>query len=127
MSKSNSSKLSSLREEIKRLAEEGRSYNPRIAAAAGPERHALRQEKGGVGYAARVALLAYAMLRGVPYRRLERVTSDTSWSLTNLSRQVAGKVQEHCPPEGDVEEGTVEWMNEDPPGTPAAEAEGASP
>lgn len=60
-----------LLDRIRHLAAEGRGYNARIAAARGPERHALRLGKAEVGRRARPALLAYAMLRGVPYRALE--------------------------------------------------------
>lgn len=63
--------LPDLRSEIKRLADEGRSFHPRIRAASGLERHALRNEKWDLGQEARHLLLAYAFLRGVPYRVLE--------------------------------------------------------
>lgn len=63
--------LVGLREEIKGLAARGREYNARIRGSSGAERHALRVEKSGVGYSARVCLLAYALLRGLPYRAQE--------------------------------------------------------
>jgi len=71
MEKKDWKRIKDLRESILRLAARGRSYNARISAARGPERHALRLEKAHVGSDAREALLAYAMLRGVPYRALE--------------------------------------------------------
>jgi hypothetical protein len=68
--------LSGLKEEIKRLAEEGRSWNSRIRSLMGPDRHSARQDRASVGQRARTALLAYALLRGVSYRRLEPRTRD---------------------------------------------------
>lgn len=64
--------LKGLQEEIKAAAADGRAFNARIQAASGPERHALRLEKGSLGHAARYLLLAYALLRGVPYGVVER-------------------------------------------------------
>lgn len=81
--------LSALKTEIKRLAAEGRAHNPLIQAARGPERHRLRGEKAGIGWHARMALLAYAYLRGVPYRVLEPRTRETlsSFWLTRVLDQ----------------------------------------
>ncbi len=105
------SELSGLKEEIKRLAEEGRSWNARVQALRGPERHAARQEKAGVGHVARTALLAYALLRGVPYTSLEARTRDGigGW----MQSCVAGVVRKHRPDpisEEEIEAAVYDWV-----------------
>lgn len=60
-----------LKEEIKRLAEQGRVIVKDIHASSGLQRYALWNEKRMVGTEARYALLAYACLRGIPYERVE--------------------------------------------------------
>ena len=60
-----------LKAKIKDWAAQGKALRGRIQASAGPERHALWNEKRAVGAEARVALLAYGFLRGVPYARIE--------------------------------------------------------
>ena len=114
------SELVGLRDEVKRLADEGRALNPRIAAAFGDARHEARQVKGGIGYRARVALLAYALLRDVPYESLERTTRDTDWSRARLRRDLAAFLLKRRPgplPDGDEEEAVSDWMR-----APSAEA-----
>lgn len=61
-----------LRDQIKNLTEMSRSMNPLIQAAKGLERHELRVQKSSYSTESRSKLLAYAFLRGVPYRVLER-------------------------------------------------------
>lgn len=56
---------------IRDLATEGRAIQSRIGETQGLERHALWNEKRRVGRRARAALLAYAYVRAVPYRRVE--------------------------------------------------------
>lgn len=89
--------LKEVRQEIKRLASDGRAKNALISASSGPERHAARQAKAGIGSTARAFLLAYAMMRGVPYDRLERTTRTPSWQLGRLLDEVSGIVAEHRP------------------------------
>jgi len=107
------SELSGLKAEIKRLADEGRSWNARIQAARGPERHAARLEKAGVGHLARTALLAYALLREVPYTALERRTRDGSpggW----MQSCIAGIVRKHRPEpmtEEESETAVHDWVS----------------
>ena len=60
-----------LKARIKDAAARGRAVRHRINEAAGLERYALWNEKRSIGDEARVALLAYGFLRGVPYRRIE--------------------------------------------------------
>jgi hypothetical protein len=104
----NSVGLSDIRNQVKRLAHEGRSKNALIAASSGPDRHAARQSKQGVGATARVFLLAYAMLRGVPYVRLERTTKTPPWRLGRILDEVSGVVAEHRPGTGEAE--VTEWF-----------------
>ena len=63
--------LLALKTEIKRLASDGRVLNKKISSTADVERHILRREKASIGRKAREYLLAYAFLRGVPYKVLE--------------------------------------------------------
>ena len=97
--------LKSLRDEIREMAAEGRAHNPRIQAAEGPERHALRQEKASVGRAARVLLLTYALLRGVPYRTLEANCREDGIPFERklLVRGVAREIEERVSNAGDAE------------------------
>jgi hypothetical protein len=104
----NSVGLSDIREHVKRLAHEGRSKNALIAASSGPDRHVARQRKQGVGATARVFLLAYAMLRGIPYVRLERTTKTPSWRLGHILDEVSGVVAKHRPGTGETE--VTEWF-----------------
>jgi hypothetical protein len=60
-----------LKEEIKRLAEQGRSIVKDIHASSGMDRYWAWSAKRAVGTEARYALLAYACLRGIPYERVE--------------------------------------------------------
>ncbi len=64
--------LKELQTEIKERAVESRSFNPKIQASSGSDRHALRCSKKGLSYKTRVKLLAYGMLRGLPYSCMER-------------------------------------------------------
>ena len=64
-----------LKVKVLALAAEGRTLRARIGAARGAERDALWNEKRAVGRRARVVLLAYAFVRGVPYARVERRTA----------------------------------------------------
>lgn len=89
------SDLTGLKEEIKKLADEGRSLGATVRSLRGPERHAARQEKAGVGYVARMALLAYALLRGAPYSGLEARTRHGVDRRDRL--RMAGFVREHRP------------------------------
>jgi hypothetical protein len=63
--------LSTLKIEIKRLADEGRALNKEISSVSDLERYTLRYRKGLIGRSARICLLAYAFLREIPYEALE--------------------------------------------------------
>jgi hypothetical protein len=65
-----------LKNRIKDLAQQGRALRARIQTTKGPERHALWNEKRAIGRKARVSLLAYGFLRGVPYRAIEPRRND---------------------------------------------------
>jgi len=72
MKKYKKSELENIQKEIKALAKEGKAFRPRIHAAQDQERYNLWDEKRAVGQEARYLLLAYAFLRGIPYRILEK-------------------------------------------------------
>ena len=106
--------LPTLAAEIKRLAAEGRAYNPRIQAARGPERHRLRGEKSGAGWEARLLLLTYAFLRGVPYRTLEpKCREDSSICLRRPLIHWAGETVKAWDSQerGEVEELMEAWLD----------------
>lgn len=69
------SELSALRTSIKMLAAQGSDIHRRIGESRDRARYDLWNEKRGVGVNARDALLAYAFLRGVPYRVVEPTAS----------------------------------------------------
>lgn len=79
--------LVEVRDRICTLAKEGREIHKKIGTAKGLDRYRLWADKRVVGEDARAALLAYAYLRGVPYRVVEpesRVldrygTTDPQW------------------------------------------------
>jgi hypothetical protein len=83
-----------LKEEIKRLADEGRAQNALLAPTTGAERQAVRARKWAVGREARARLLAYALLRGVPYGSLERSTRTPSWAMRRILDEVSAIVRE---------------------------------
>jgi hypothetical protein len=106
--------LPALKAEIKRLAAEGRAYNSRIQDAHGPERHRLRGEKGSIGWDARMLLLAYAFLRGVPYRVLEpKCLEDTSSYLRKPLIHWTGLAVKEWDPQKheEIEEQVEAWFN----------------
>lgn len=63
--------VSSLKSEVVRFADEGRAARKVIQATTHEARYAAWNEKRAVGEAARIAMLAYAFARGVPYRVVE--------------------------------------------------------
>jgi len=107
--------LKSLQEEIKASAADSRAYNPRIQAASGMERHGLRQEKGSLAYGARCLLLAYALLRGVPYWVVERRCGELN---TPHAKRVHQEACRFCP-ETAIED-VSKWLER--PAEPAAAA-----
>jgi hypothetical protein len=79
-----------LKEDVKRLAKAGQEARGEIRRTSGMERWAAWQEKRLVGYDARVSLLAYACVRGRPYRSVEPKTHDdlTTFEGIRLMRHV---------------------------------------
>ena len=65
-------KISQLKSEIKAVADEGRACRQKINASKGLERDHWWNEKRAVGDGARGLLIAYGLLRGMPYERMER-------------------------------------------------------
>ncbi len=97
--------LGCVKKRIRELSDEGRSKNALIAASSGADRHAARQAKSGIGATARVLLLAYAMMRGVPYEKLERRTRTTPWGVVRILDDVSEVIGEHAPGIGIAEVG----------------------
>jgi len=81
--------LLSLKEEIKRISAESRGFNKQIQSASGRERHAARQDKKAFGSDTRYLLLAYAFLRGKPYRAQERICAEDNQASANRILQIA--------------------------------------
>ncbi len=102
-----SKSLYEIREKVKGLASDGKVKNVLVSASSGPDRHAAREAKRGIGDAARIWLLAYAMLRGVPYESLERTTRTASWRMKHILDEVSGIVREHRPEAG--EDAVIDW------------------
>lgn len=110
-----------LREEIKRLADEGRGFSARIQASRGLDRHYLRLEKADVGRAARVCLLAYGLLRGVPYRAMEARTRERV--TVYLADAVANAASANFPEGGSLQnEAVLDWLSVADPSQQPAEA-----
>jgi len=63
---------SKLRNEIIALSKLGCELNPKIQAASGRERHALRFEKKAIGARTRELLLILGFLQGRPYITIEK-------------------------------------------------------
>ncbi len=86
----------------------------RIQAARGPERHRLRGEKSGAGWEARLLLLTYAFLRGVPYRTLApKCREDSSICLRRPLIHWAGETVKAWDSQerGEVEELMEAWLD----------------
>lgn len=76
MENSNWTAIQDLKTEIKRLTFEGREFAQAITKlgkdpGTGPERHSLWCQKQALGRTTRTALLAYGLLRGIPYKAME--------------------------------------------------------
>jgi len=69
--KLNKQKLISLKAKIKGLAEESRKTRTLIHEAFGSKRDYLWKIKRSIGQEARYHLLAYSLLRGIPYDKIE--------------------------------------------------------
>jgi len=61
-----------LRQQVKSLAEQGKSIAANIRSSSGMSRHYWWLDKRKLGTDARYALLAYACIRGVPYKVAEQ-------------------------------------------------------
>ena len=64
--------LQVLRAKIRGLQAEGASIHARIRKAHGPKRNKLWNEKRALGNHCREHLIAYGLLRNVPYEKIER-------------------------------------------------------
>ncbi len=88
------SELVYTRSQIAKLTAESKAIRKQIHASSGMAKWMLWQEKRAVGYSARRELLAYAFLRGVPYRVVEptartregsTVESSNKWLAAEIS------------------------------------------
>lgn len=77
-----------LRAKIKGLAAEGVRLGQRARATTRARRAAHRRTKSQVGAIARYHLLAYGLLRGVPYAAIERPRADHAPDPARLARLV---------------------------------------
>ncbi len=68
--------LQLLRAKIRGLQLEGASIHCRIRKARGPKRDALWREKRRLGCYSREHLIAYGLLRGISYERIERCAKE---------------------------------------------------
>jgi hypothetical protein len=68
--------LQVLRAKIRGLQAAGTSLHNRIRKAKGPKRNELWNEKRRLGCYNREHLIAYGLLRGVPYRSIERCAKE---------------------------------------------------
>lgn len=101
------SELQSLQSKIKANAEQACGLNRDIQAASGPIRAQLRYEKKCLGYETRNLLLAYAFLRGMPYKAAEPACSDKP-SVRGIKRVV----QEELPhSSADIDDRISSWLD----------------
>lgn len=98
--------LKELQNEIKSNTEKARAFNPLIQAARGLERHGLRWEKACASGTSRELLLAYGMLRNMPYKVIEQKTKDGNGPYSGM---ILDSVKKYNP------EATIndinEWLN----------------
>lgn len=115
--------LQVLRAKIRGLQAAGTSIHNRIRKAKGPKRNRLWDEKRRLGGYNREHLIAYGLLRGIPYGRIERCAEE--------NRPDAAKVFELMKAHGDwkvARELTVDKVKEllgpspEPPKTSPAES-----
>lgn len=71
---SKTSKYPKIKQKLKNRQAASQAIHKKIHATNGIERHELWLEKRSFGHKTRILLLAYAMLRGVPYRAVEPKT-----------------------------------------------------
>jgi hypothetical protein len=68
--------LQVLRAKVRGFQAAGESLHRRIRKSSGPKRNALWNEKRRLGSYNREHLIAYGLLRGIPYERIERCADD---------------------------------------------------
>lgn len=64
--------IKQLKSEIKCAAAEGRACRQKINESSGSERNQWWEQKRSIGSDTRSLLIAYGLLRGMPYERMER-------------------------------------------------------
>ena len=126
------SELQGLRARIAELAAQGVAIRSKIGAARERARYDLWNEKRAVGDGVRDLLLAYAFLRGVPYRVAEPTAREKpawfggaveTWRAT-WSATIAERVREVVPSEG-LEARVLAWLTEPEPEAHKARREAA--
>lgn len=86
-------KLQVLRAKIKGLQGEGEALRRRIQKSSGLKRHSLWQQKRALGVYSRYHLVAYGLLRGVPYEKIERCDKNNQLDPTKIFELMKAHVQ----------------------------------
>lgn len=95
--KFNRHELLTLKAKIKGLAAEGARTHKILKTKSGPERDRYWHLKRKIGVETRHYLIAYAILRGVPYDQIEP-NSDYDKAYWDLDRpKIVQIVKDHCP------------------------------
>lgn len=105
---------SALKTEIKRLASESRALRAEAYKLAGEPRHHVWLSKRSLGKRTRDVLLAYACLRGMPYRRAEAscAPTNTPWA-SSIHRELCQALDDATKQEWPVERVRA-WLAETP-------------
>ena len=123
-----------LKQQIKALASQGKDLHTQIIKLrsepdTGPERSQLWMYKRSVGRDARCALLAYAYLRGVPYKAVEpkAVVGNIPWigAIAPYVDPDFDKLPRNGPEREKIRVGVKDWLDSKPAEQPVVAAEAA--
>lgn len=91
-------KIRQLKEACKYHAAEGVGYRKLINKTTGMERYHMWDEKRDVGETARIHYIAYCLLRGRDYAKMESIVNDhgDTYAVTIRIRQVVATIQLYC-------------------------------
>jgi hypothetical protein len=89
-------KLCVLKEKCKILAEKGTECRKEINSSSGLERYGAWNKKRSIGLDSRVHLIAYCLLRGKEYCKMESKTRTDLWTLKYISKQILTAIHENC-------------------------------
>ena len=85
-------KYPEIQKELRERQAESRAIRQKINESSGQDRYNLWDEKRSYGSTTRALLLAYACLRGVPYRAVERKSDPhTMWWVPGAIQKMAEK------------------------------------